>query len=277
MALSRNGIVFPLELPTVTVARGSQETPVIDVRAAGADVNVVEHLMDNQLHYSQAIYRNLDAAMLAGLLAPYSVTINEQSVPLVQVAEPTPVRIVGNALVFKINTDPINDEEWRDFMASRGVGIGDSKVDIVPLSSGGIFAEAVLGRFNCAERLDLSRFFNWQDSPIPIQPTDIAAIQTGLAGDRRGRAPWPARRADRQHHAAGRDPRPERTGRHPGDTPERRPLPRHERAGTDDPVGHRDRQAFRVPVRPPSERRRPTASRPPSTPTSRGKRSMHRQ
>jgi hypothetical protein len=179
LALSRNGIVFPLELPTVTVARAAQETKLIDVRAAGADVNLVQHLADNRLHYSQAVFRNLDSAMIAGLLAPFSITLNGESLPLVQVAEPIPLRIVGNALAFKINTDPVNDAEWRDFMASRGLTIGQAKIDIVPLSSGGIFGEAVLGRFNCAERLDISRFFNWQDSPIPIQPTEIAAIQTG--------------------------------------------------------------------------------------------------
>lgn len=179
LALSRNGIVFPLELPTVTVAQAAQETKLIDVRAAGADVNLVQHLADNRLHYSQAVFRNLDSAMIAGLLSPFSITLNGKSFPLVQVAEPIPLRIVGNALAFKINTDPVNDAEWRDFMTSRGLTIGQAKVDIVPLSSGGIFAEAVLGRFNCAERLDISRFFNWQDSPIPIQPTDIAAIQTG--------------------------------------------------------------------------------------------------
>lgn len=179
LALSRNGVVFPLELPTVTVEKGAQETKLIDVRAAGADVNLVQHLMDNRLHYSQAVFRSLDPAMIAGLLAPFSITLNGRSFPLVQVAEPIPLRIVGNALAFKINTDPVNDQEWRDFMASRGLVIGQSKVDVVPLSSGGIFAEAVLGRFNCAEKLDMSRFFNWQDSPIPIQPTDIAAIQTG--------------------------------------------------------------------------------------------------
>ncbi|MCB1934120.1 MAG: hypothetical protein KDI45_16850, partial [Candidatus Accumulibacter sp.] len=179
LALSRNGIVFPMELPTVTVSKGATETKLITVRAAGADVNLVQHLADNRLHYSQAVFRNLDAAMIAGLLSPFSITLNGEQFPLVQVAEPVPLRIVGNALAFKINTDPVNDAEWREFMASRGLTIGQAKIDIVPLSSGGIFAEAVLGRFNCAERLDLSRFFNWQDSPIPIQPTDIAAIQTG--------------------------------------------------------------------------------------------------
>lgn len=179
LALSRNGIVFPLELPTVTVAKGSAETKLIDVRAAGADVNLIQHLNDNQLHYSQAVLRNLDAAMIAGLLSAYSVTLNGQSVPLVQAAEPKPLRIVGNYLAFKINADPARDAEWRTFMANRGIAIGQAKVDVVPLSSGGIFAEAVLGRFNCAEKLDLTRFWNWQDSPIPIQPSDIAAIQTG--------------------------------------------------------------------------------------------------
>lgn len=42
-----------------------------------------------------------------------------------------------------------------------------------------MFAEAVLGRFNAAERIDLTRFWNWQDSPIPITAPEIASIQTG--------------------------------------------------------------------------------------------------
>jgi hypothetical protein len=42
------------------------------------------------------------------------------------------------------------------------------------------FAEAVLGRFNSAEKLDITRFWNWQDSPIPIQPSD-SADHRGLA------------------------------------------------------------------------------------------------
>src|SRR6185436_9409815 len=47
---------------------------------------------------------------------------------------------------------------------------------------GGVFAEAVLGRSNSAEKLDITRFWNWQDSPIPLQPTEIAPISTGSRG-----------------------------------------------------------------------------------------------
>ena len=90
LALSRNGIVFPLELPTITVAKGATETKLVEIRAAGADVNLVQHLADNRLYYSQAVYRELDAAMIAGLLAPFSVTLNGRAFPLVQVAEPRP-------------------------------------------------------------------------------------------------------------------------------------------------------------------------------------------
>ena len=179
LTLARNGVIFPLELPTVTVDRGSPSTPLVHIEAASADVNLVDHLNQNRLHYSQAVFRALDAAMIAGLLAPYSIQLNGETFPLVQVAEPAPLRIVGNALAFRINTDPANDEEWRGFMRERGLDIGQAKVDLVPLSSGGIFAEAVLGRFNAAEKLDLTRFWNWQDSPIPIAPPEIAALQTG--------------------------------------------------------------------------------------------------
>jgi hypothetical protein len=42
-----------------------------------------------------------------------------------------------------------------------------------------VFAEAVLGRFNAAEKMDLTRFWNWQDSPIPIVAPEIAPLQAG--------------------------------------------------------------------------------------------------
>jgi hypothetical protein len=53
---------------------------------------------------------------------------------------------------------------------------------LVPIPTTGVFAEAVLGRSNSAEKLDITRCWNWQDSPIPLQPTEIAAIQTGSRG-----------------------------------------------------------------------------------------------
>jgi hypothetical protein len=44
--------------------------------------------------------------------------------------------------------------------------------------TGGLFAEAILGRSNSAEYLDIERFFNWNDSPIPQQAPEIQAVGT---------------------------------------------------------------------------------------------------
>jgi hypothetical protein len=176
LTLIRNGVVFPLELPAVTIPRGSAETRVVQISAAGGDVNLKQHLMDNQLYYSQAVFRTLDAAQIAGLLSGFSMNLNGQVIAVAQAVDPVPLRVVGNYLAFKISADPTADEDWKSFLDRRGIAIGQSKVEFVPLSSGGVFAEAVLGRSNSAEKLDITRFWNWQDSPIPIQPSDIAPI-----------------------------------------------------------------------------------------------------
>ena len=42
--------------------------------------------------------------------------------------------------------------------------------------TGGVFGEAVLGPAVSVEKIDLSRFWNWQDSMIPILPTGIGPL-----------------------------------------------------------------------------------------------------
>jgi len=66
------------------------------------------------------------------------------------------------------------EEEWREQFEH------DDPLPLrVPLPSGGVFAEAVLGRANAAEKLDITRFWDWHDSPIPILPPDIQAVHMG--------------------------------------------------------------------------------------------------
>src|SRR5690606_22274649 len=71
------------------------------------------------------------------------------------------------------------DQDWGTWLKEHGIVLGRPREDLVPLGTGGTFAEAVLGRSNSAEKLDITRFWNWQDSPIPLAPTDIAAVQMG--------------------------------------------------------------------------------------------------
>ena len=48
--------------------------------------------------------------------------------------------------------------------------------DTIAMPSGGVFGEAVLGQAIAAEKIDLTRFWNWQDSPIPILPPAMQPV-----------------------------------------------------------------------------------------------------
>ncbi|MDJ0820414.1 MAG: hypothetical protein QNJ09_01220 [Paracoccaceae bacterium] len=63
------------------------------------------------------------------------------------------------------------EEEWYGQFNDHAVTEGE-----IDLPTGGVFAEGVLGSATAAEKLDMSRFWNWQDSPIPILPPDINPV-----------------------------------------------------------------------------------------------------
>ncbi len=180
LTVNRNGVRFPVQLPAVTVTKGrTTETPLVTVEPGGVNANLRRHLAENRLHYSQAALRSLDSAQIALLLAGLGVEVDNEIVPVAQVIDPLPIRYVGNYLAFTMSSNAQRDGVWKKWLDEHDVRVGDATFDVVPLGTGGTFAEAVLGRSNSAEKLDITRFWDWQDSPIPLQPTEISAIQTG--------------------------------------------------------------------------------------------------
>jgi hypothetical protein len=114
--------------------------------------------------------------------------------PIADLIDPNPIMIASNYLVFRMpgfveaagiserNEGNKVDEahkNWKAWLKERGLFLGAAAAaeQLVPIPTGGVFAQAVLGRSNSAEKLDATRFWNWQDSPIPLQPPEIAAIQ----------------------------------------------------------------------------------------------------
>jgi hypothetical protein len=175
---------IPIELGTGTAMQKvvSLETDEVNRRR-----ELIAHLQANRAHYSQAVFQSLDSATLVMLLSPF--TWNGKS--LVDQVEPTPLAVTGNFLVLRAPIEP--DEPsgvvengsnliWGAVLKQRGIDFTISNARLVPVPTGGVFAEAVLGRSNSAEKLDITRFWNWQDSPIPLQPTEISPVGTGTRG-----------------------------------------------------------------------------------------------
>ncbi|MFF7994696.1 hypothetical protein ACFZDG_33605 [Kitasatospora xanthocidica] len=153
--------------------------------ARGGNVSqaVLDHLNDNRRHYSQAVWANADELTLSRILANYSYTpagSNAAPVLLGTLLDPKPIAATGNYLGFRWNFS--SEQERQDWTNSRKAGdntFGTPVTNTIAIATKGVFAEAVLGRANSAEKIDLTRFWNWKDSPIQITPADIAPVSAG--------------------------------------------------------------------------------------------------
>ncbi|MFG2919556.1 hypothetical protein ACGF0D_42655 [Kitasatospora sp. NPDC048298] len=93
--------------------------------------------------------------------------------------DPKPIATTGNYLGFRWNFGSEQErEEWTKTRQPGDNTFGTPVTDTIAIATNGVFAEAVLGRSNSAEKIDLTRFWNWKDSPIQITPADIAPVST---------------------------------------------------------------------------------------------------
>jgi hypothetical protein len=162
---------------TLRIPGQAEEFTAFEFDTPFAMSRILQHLNANRDHYSRAIWSRLDAPTIFGLLRPYLW----RGKPVISQVDPLPIGTAGNYLVFRRHPAQTEAEaaEWRSYLDARDIRVGEKKETLVPMPSGGVFAEAVLGRANSAEKLDITRFWNWQDSPIPIPAPEIAAIQSG--------------------------------------------------------------------------------------------------
>jgi hypothetical protein len=154
------------------------------------NAELADLLNEESIYYSQAIWQNLSAEEVALLLEPYEFRDKR----LIEYIDPQPLTTYGNYLVFRYNFDEsgLTPDQVANLSASQrqeletwktwvNQHVDFSKVDqqTIAMGTGGTFAEAILGRFNASEKLDITRFWDWQTSPIPFQAPDIAALQAG--------------------------------------------------------------------------------------------------
>ncbi|WP_324780828.1 tyrosinase family protein [Thiobacillus sedimenti] len=179
--------------PAIPINVGTAIAKVVSFHSDQEDrrKELLAHLSANRAHYTSAVLSSLDSAALVLLLSRY--TLNGR--PVIDQVEPKPLRVAGNFMVLRAPVDYDegsgvfdggNELKWQQLLTQRGVLAAEGErvimprdTRVIPIPTNGVFAEAVLGRSNSAEKLDITRFWNWQDSPIPMQPTEIAPVDTG--------------------------------------------------------------------------------------------------
>ncbi len=138
---------------------------------------LLHHLNENLEYYHQCIWSRMDAQrrfmLLDGVVAPGRS--NGRSAA--SVVENKLIGIVGNCLVMPVapgfKLDPVLDETVDLFEHYYEQPRDPLHVS---LPTKGVFAEAVMGRCNSCEKKEEERFWRWEESPIPDNPTAINAI-----------------------------------------------------------------------------------------------------
>jgi hypothetical protein len=121
--------------------------------------------------------------------------------------DPTPLDVFGSYVAFPLakpsqgiddtavvdiaaalnGTDPTRQQWALDRLAGMSEVDRQSVLERLPLASAkserlnsmstrGVFAEGKLGHCNLSEEIDNTRFWKWEEHPIPIQAPDIAAV-----------------------------------------------------------------------------------------------------
>lgn len=168
-------------IATPTSVEERKDPRTDDRRAAD---QLVKHLNEHLEYYHQAIWSSLDPQrrylLLDGVIAPNS---GDRSVA--SVVENRLIGIVGNCMVLPVTPgihldptlapDPETGEQADLIHAYAAEPPPPTRISV---PTRGVYAEAVPGECNACEEKDDTRFWRWEESPLPDEPTPIETIST---------------------------------------------------------------------------------------------------
>ena len=161
------------------------EIPTISVKEQQKIEDTMHHIASHTMRYSQAVWRKMSADERALMLEKYTIDMNFKDIeetegttyddiPLLNCIDVKKMLgFYGNCMMFPF-TYP---EKLAKRLGKTAFELQDAlyryhtnhfrvPTTVISLPTDGMVGEAVLGETNVSEKIDLTRFWNWQDSPI---------------------------------------------------------------------------------------------------------------
>ena len=192
------GVTLP---PTPYPVPALQLAPMLRYNEILTIEMMAQHVVRNTTRYSKAVWASLTDEERAILLDQYTIGVPpngiadaSQMIPLLDCVQNKVLGFFGNSMILPFSipqsvTDAINQQQQAaagaDAQAQAPafdpVQIKQSLLayqqqsfvspqSIIALPTRGVLGEAVLGHCPSGEKLDLTRFWNWQDSPSDTAP-----------------------------------------------------------------------------------------------------------
>ncbi|MEV4560197.1 IPT/TIG domain-containing protein [Kitasatospora sp. NPDC049285] len=150
---------------------------------------VLQHVVPRTVTYSKAVWMSLTAEERVMMLEGYTVGVaggvedGTENIPLLACVANQLLGFYGNCMVlpFMIPAELVARRKAVDGVAFTTATVQEAltryhttgfspPVSTIALPTHGVLGEAVLGHCPSAERIDLTRFWNWQDSPADSAP-----------------------------------------------------------------------------------------------------------
>ena len=180
----------PVELPA-----GSYPIPAMEVAPLlkYSDLiqieNTLQHVLRNIVRYSKAVWSALTPEERVMLLEPYLLSFPgfTSTVPLLDCIGNEVLGFHGSSMIvpFSIPQSLGDVEGWgqttgemEDALLHFHRQSAPNQMSHASLPTRGVLGEAMLGHCASGEKIDLTRFWNWQDSPTEAAPT-IAPVTVG--------------------------------------------------------------------------------------------------
>jgi len=168
----------PFPVPALQVAPVLRYKDILEIE------KTAQHIVRNTTRYSRALWLSMTSEERAILLDGYTIGVPSdglqdasQMVPLLNCIQNKVLGTFGNSLIMPF----IIPQEVAETMNIDAVQLQQSLLayqkdsftpphSTVSLPTKGVLGEAVLGHCPSAEKIDLTRFWNWQDAPADTAP-----------------------------------------------------------------------------------------------------------
>ena len=164
---------------------------------------MLQQVVRNPIHYSKAVWQSLTPEERVVMLEGYTIGVppggiadESQNVPLLNCVENRVLGFYGNSMIMPFiiplnlaESMKITNADIQDTLMEFHKTAFSPTLSIIALPTRGVLAEAVLGHCPSGEKIDITRFWNWQDSPSDTAPniTDLTlpttkSVTTGVQG-----------------------------------------------------------------------------------------------
>jgi hypothetical protein len=178
---SLNGVELPPQpypIPAIQLGPVLRFNQILEIE------KTVQHVVRNTVQYSRAVWASISPDERAILLEHYTIGVPSdgvadpsQMVPLLNCVENRVLGFFGNSMMMPFMIPQavaeqmgIDPAELQDGLLAFQREAFVSPQSTIALPTRGVLGEAILGHCSSAEKIDLTRFWNWADAPADSAP-----------------------------------------------------------------------------------------------------------